>query len=156
VGEVPVYLYTQQDAEFYGVEVDSRFTLASFAGGDLRLGVFGDSIRGKLDSGADAPRLPPLRVGGKLSWSSEHWELWGRVLDAAEQDRPGVNEESTDAYTRWDLGAEYRLPFAESEMVAFVNFRNITDEEIRLSTSFLRDVAPEAGRSIEAGIRFSF
>ena len=25
-------------------------------------------------------------------------------------------------------------------------FNNITDEEIRLSTSFLRDVAPEAGR----------
>lgn len=156
VGEVPVYLYTQQDAEFYGVEVDSQFTLASFGGGDLRLGVFADSIRGKLDSGGDIPRLPPLRIGGKLSWSSEHWELWGRVLDAAEQDRPGDNEEPTDAYTRWDLGAEYRLPFSDSEMVAFVNFRNITDEEIRLSTSFLRDVAPEAGRSIEAGIRFSF
>ena len=30
------------------------------------------------------------------------------------------------------------------------------NEEIRLSTSFLRDVAPEPGRSIEAGVRFVF
>jgi iron complex outermembrane receptor protein len=156
VDGVPVYLYTQQDAEFYGVEIDSEFTLASFGGGALRLGVFGDSIRGELDSGADVPRLPPLRVGGRLSWSSDQWELWGRVLDAADQDRPGDNEEPTDGYTRWDFGGEYRLPFNDSELVAFVNFRNVTDEEIRLSTSFLRDVAPEAGRSIEAGIRFSF
>jgi iron complex outermembrane receptor protein len=34
--------------------------------------------------------------------------------------------------------------------------RNLADEEIRLSTSFLRDVAPEAGRSVEAGLRYTF
>lgn len=156
VGEVPVYRYTQQDAEFYGLEIDSEFTLAAFASGDLRLGVFGDTIRGELDDGGAIPRLPPLRIGGKLSWTSGNWELWGRVMDAAEQDRPGDNEKATDGYTRWDLGGEYRLPFNNSEMVAFINFKNVSDEEIRLSTSFLRDVAPEAGRSIEAGIRFSF
>ena len=30
------------------------------------------------------------------------------------------------------------------------------DEEIRLSTSYLRGFAPEAGRSVETGFRFSF
>lgn len=152
---VPVYRYSQRDAEFYGVEVDSEFTVARLGAGQLRLGLFGDSIRGKLDDD-DVPRMPPRRIGGRLSWSSDSWELWGSVLDAARQDRPGVNEEPTDGYTRWDLGGEYRLPFDSSEMVAFVHVRNITDEEIRLSTSFLRDVAPEAGRSVEAGIRFRF
>ncbi|MFT6957457.1 MAG: iron complex outermembrane receptor protein, partial [Halieaceae bacterium] len=38
----------------------------------------------------------------------------------------------------------------------FLKLKNISDEEIRLSTSFLRDIAPEAGRSIEAGVRFNF
>lgn len=34
------------------------------------------------------------------------------------------------------------------ELTLLIEFKNITDEEIRLSTSFLRDVAPEAGRSV--------
>ena len=33
---------------------------------------------------------------------------------------------------------------------------NLLDEEIRNATSFLRDQAPEAGRSVELGIRLSF
>ena len=156
VDEVPVYVYNQQDAEFYGVEINSEFRLTQLAGSDLRLGLFGDSIRGELDSGADVPRMPPLRVGGRLSWGSEQWELWASVQDVADQDRPGNNEASTEGYTRWDLGVEYRLPTGGGDTLAFVKFNNLTDEEIRLSTSFLRDVAPEAGRGIEAGIRYSF
>jgi iron complex outermembrane receptor protein len=54
------------------------------------------------------------------------------------------------------MGGEYRLPLAGGELVSFVTLNNVGDEEIRLSTSFLRDVAPEAGRAIEAGIRYSF
>ena len=156
VGEVPVYVYNQQDAEFYGVEVDSEFGLAEFAGGELRLGVYGDTITGELDDGADVPRLPPLRVGGRLSWQSDAWRVWGSVLDADDQDDPGENEEATDGYTRWDAGVEYRLAGNNGDLLTFLKFKNISDEEIRLSTSFLRDVAPEAGRSVELGIRYSF
>ncbi len=83
--------------------------------------------------------------------------LYASVLDADDQDKPGPNEEATEGYTRWDAGAEYRLPLSGSgEMVLFAKLKNITDEEIRLSTSFLREVAPEPGRSIEAGLRLRF
>lgn len=156
VDEVTVYAYDQDDAEFYGIEVDAEFTLARLNAGDLRLGVFGDLIRGELDSGEDAPRLPPQRIGGRLSWTGDNWSAWGQVIEAGEQDRAGVNEAETDGYTRWDAGIDYRLPLGSGEWVTFVNFNNITDEEIRLSTSFLREIAPEAGRSIEAGIRLTF
>ncbi len=156
VDELPVLAYTQEDAEFYGVEVNGQFGLGSFAGGEFRLGVFGDVTRGKLDSGDFVPRLPPRRIGGRLSWGNDALELWTRVVEASSQDRAGVNEEPTDGYTRWDLGADYRLPLGASELTLFLAARNLGDEEIRLSTSFLRDVAPEAGRSIEAGLRYRF
>ena len=156
VGETPVLLYAQEDAEFYGVEFESDFTLASFGGGDLRAGVWGDYIRGELASGDDIPRLPPLRIGARLAWATDKLELWTRVLDADEQDKPGANEEPTDGYTKWDIGADYRLATGAGDMNLFIAFNNITDEEIRLSTSFLRDVAPEAGFSVEAGVRWMF
>jgi iron complex outermembrane receptor protein len=79
------------------------------------------------------------------------------VLDAADQDNPGDFETETDGYTRWDLGADYRFQFAgETGLLVFLKWKNIGDEEIRHSTSFLRNYAPEAGESIEAGVRLTF
>ena len=156
VDELPVLAYVQSDATFYGVEVNAEFGFGTFVGGDVRLGLFGDVIRGELDNGDDVPRLPPHRIGGRLSWSTDVLELWTRVQDAGSQNRPGPNEESTAGYTRWDLGADYRLPLGDSELTLFLAARNLGDEEIRLSTSFLRDVSPEAGRSVEAGVRYRF
>ena len=75
---------------------------------------------------------------------------------AAAQDRPGANEEETDGYTRWDLGAEYSLARGDTGADLYVTLNNITDQGIRLSTSFLRDVAPEAGFAVQAGVRLTF
>lgn len=156
VDEVPVYAYVHDDARLYGAELDSQFLLLSRAAGELGLRVFGDALFGRLDEGGDVPRLPPARLGGRLGWAAEHWELWCSVLHATDQDKPGDFEAATGGYTRWDLGGEYRIPLAGAELVTFFEFRNIGNDQIRLSTSFLRDVAPEAGRSVAAGIRYSF
>jgi iron complex outermembrane receptor protein len=156
VEEVPVLTYTQDDAEFWGVEVDSEFALGSAGGGEFRLGLFGDYIRGELDDGDDIPRLPPSRLGLRFLWTADNFDVWTRVIEADDQDRPGSNEESTEGYTRWDLGGEYRFPAGAGELLLFAEFSNITDEEIRLSTSFLRDVAPEPGRSVGVGLRYVF
>lgn len=153
---MPVLSYQQADARFQGLELESEFSLAVVAGGTVLLSLFGDVIRGDLESGADVPRLPPRRLGGRLSWQGEALELWARGVDVAEQKRAGFNEADTAAYRRWDLGADYRLAVAAGELTLFVTLQNLQDEEIRLSTSFLRDVAPEAGRSIEAGLRYRF
>ncbi len=157
VDETPVYAYEQDDADFYGVELESSFQLATVMGGDLSLGIFGDMVIGEFDDAGDVPRLPPMRIGSELSWSNDALGAYVSVLNAADQDDPGDFETETDGYTRWDAGVDYRLQFAgNTEMLAFVKWKNISDEEIRLSTSFLRNFAPQPGESIEAGIRFSF
>ncbi len=156
IDESPVRQFVQEDAEFVGIEFDSEFVVGSMAGGFWSVGVFGDMTRGELDSGEDVPRLPPLRLGARLAWESERLSLWTRVLDADEQDRAGENETETPGYTRWDAGVEYHLPMGEQNLNMFLMVNNITDEEIRLSTSFLRNVAPEAGFGVEAGLRFVF
>jgi len=156
VDAVPVYDYINDDAEFYGGEFDSEFGIMPIGAGELRLGVFADVVYGELDEGGDVPRLPPPRIGSRLSWSSERVDLWTRLQYADDQDEPGDFERDTDSYTRWDAGGEYRLPVADNELVVFFEVENITDEEIRLSTSFLRDVAPESGVSVTAGLRYLF
>ncbi|MEP5766108.1 MAG: TonB-dependent receptor [Halieaceae bacterium] len=155
--ETPIYLYEQDDADFVGVEFESNFYLTDLGPGALSLGLFGDFISGEFDSAGDVPRMPPLRVGSELSWSGDALSAYVRVINADDQDDAGDFETDTDGYTRWDAGIDYRFSFyKDTELLAFVKWKNIGDEEIRLSTSFLRNYAPQAGESIEAGIRFSF
>lgn len=157
VDETPVYAYEQDDADFYGVELESNFELATVAGGAVSLGVFGDMITGEFDSAGDVPRLPPMRIGSELSWRSDAVGVYLKVLNASDQDNPGDFETDTDGYTRWDAGIDYNVQFAgNTELFAFLKLKNITDEEIRLSTSFLRNFAPQAGESVEAGVRLTF
>jgi iron complex outermembrane receptor protein len=157
VDETPVYLYQQEDTEFYGVEFESEFHLATVAAGELALALSGDVIRGEFDNNGDVPRLPPMRLGARLSWMGDALGAWVSVLDAADQDDPGEFETETTGYTRWDAGIDYRWRLREGrEVLAFFKWKNIGDEEIRLSTSFLRNYAPEAGESLETGIRFTF
>ncbi|WP_439108046.1 TonB-dependent receptor [Congregibacter sp.] len=155
--ETPVYVYEQDDAEFYGVEFESSFDLATVGEGNLALGFFGDMITGEFDSAGDVPRLPPMRFGSELSWRSDSLGAYVRVLNASDQDNPGAFETETDGYTRWDAGIDYTMQFSgNTELFAFLKLKNITDEEIRLSTSFLRNFAPQAGESVEAGVRLAF
>ncbi|MEQ8263335.1 TonB-dependent receptor [Pseudohaliea sp.] len=157
VDETPVYVYEQDDADFYGVEIETSFDLARLAGGDLSLGVFGDMTTGEFDSAGDVPRLPPMRIGSELAWRSDSLGAYVRVLNADDQDNPGDFETETDGYTRWDAGIDYNIEFAgDTQLLAFVKWKNIADEEIRLSTSFLRNYAPQPGESIEAGVRLMF
>jgi iron complex outermembrane receptor protein len=157
VDGTPVYLYEQDDAVFYGVEFEGEFHLAAIGGGDLALGLSGDMIRGEFDDNGDVARLPPLRLGARLSWSGDALGAWVSVLDAADQDDPGDFETETAGYTRWDAGVDYRWQLSGGrELLAFLKWKNIGDEEIRLSTSFLRNYAPETGQSLEAGLRFTF
>lgn len=157
VDEVPVYRYEQEDAEFVGLELESNFHLTDLGSGALFLGIRGDIVSGEFDSSGDVPRLPPMRIGGKLSWTGDAFSTWVSVLNASDQKDPGNVETETDGYTRWDIGADYRFRVTDdSDLLVFMKWKNIGDEEIRLSTSFLRNYAPEVGESIEAGIRFTF
>lgn len=101
--------------------------------------------------------MPPMRIGSQLTFNGEQWSAFISVLHASNQNRPGINEIATQAYTRWDIGVDYTFTTSgRAELLIFAKGRNVGDDEIRLSTSFLRGLAPEAGRSAEVGIRYQY
>jgi iron complex outermembrane receptor protein len=153
----PVHAYSQDDARFSGVEIDASWQFNDAA--TLRL--FGDTIDGRFDKSGDVPRMPPRRVGAELLLDGElagnAWSAYATVIHAQEQDQPGRFEIGTDAWTRVDAGVDYTLIGSSGhEWLLFIKGRNLGDEEIRLSTSYLRGFAPEAGRSVEAGVRYRY
>ena len=153
VDETPVRRYSQEQARFVGLEFEGEWRLASMGGGDIYLDTAIDIVRGELGKGGDIPRLPPLTTRLGVNWSDESTRYFARVTAAGNQNRPGDNEEPTDSWQRWDLGGEWQLAALGGSVTLSAALRNITNQEIRLSTSWLRDVAPEPGRSFDVGFR---
>jgi len=149
----PVREYQQDNARFSGLEVDANWQLNDYLG----VRVFGDNIRGKFANTGDVPRMPTSRLGAEMRLEGNEWSVYGTVIHALAQDRPGDFELVTDSWTRLDVGADYTLHAGRTgELMLFVKGRNLGDEEIRLPTSYLRGFAPEAGRSLETGVRYRF
>ena len=156
VDETPVRQYDQGSAEFMGFEVDGDWQLWETGRGRVLLEAEVDITRGELANGSDVPRLPPLSGAVGVIWEQPAARYFARLTAADSQNRSGENEEPTDGWTRWDIGGEWYIQLSEAFITLSAAVRNLTDEEIRLSTSFLREYAPESGRSFNLGIRMEF
>jgi iron complex outermembrane recepter protein len=155
--ESAIFKYSQEDAAFTGIEMDVTLSLGSALGGEFDLRVFGDATKGELNNSGDAPRMPPSRIGNRLDYTRGPLSIYLSVLRAADQNDPGAFETQTEGYTRWDGGISYTFnEGASNALHTFLKLKNLSDEPIRSSVSFLRNNAPEAGKSMEAGVRYSF
>ncbi len=154
-----VFGYNQQNAMFYGYESELKFYLPNMFDAETQIGVFSDFVRGYFteDGAGDVPRLPPARFGATIESTWRSFDFYARWTSALAQKRAGLNETATAGYDRFDLQLSYKPSMdIGDETVLFLKAKNIGDAEIRHSTSFLRNFTPEPGRSIEAGLRWSF
>jgi len=156
LGEVEVSRYQQSDALFYGMEVEVNFPLRSSGDHLTELSLFGDYVRAEFSRQGNVPRIPPLSAGFELSHSHVNWQTKLRWTEAQDQSDTGFNESRTSGYSLFNFYADYHMPLGNSESLLFFKANNLLDEEIRLHTSLLKDLAPAPGRSIEVGLRFEF
>lgn len=154
--ELPVRQWSQADARFRGAEAEVAFALADNASGRYELRFMADTVRGELADGGNLPRIAPGRYGAGFDWSLGGWRAGLSALRYREQDRVAEFETPTDGYTMVDADLAYAFAAGETELEVFVQGRNLTDQEARLHTSFLKDQAPLAGRSFAAGLRAFF
>ena len=154
---LPVQRYRQDDAVFHGYELSVRGKSLDTHYGIIDTTLFSDYVRGRLREGDDIPRLPPLRVGVRIdhaigAWSNDIALVWN-----ADQNHAGLNETATESYVGIEAGTSLDLQHVTNINAAvFLRGRNLLNSEIRNAVSFLRNYAPERGRSVEAGIDVKF
>ena len=154
---IPVLESRQANATFKGFEAQTVFPLMQNRYGAVDLTLFGDYTRGAFDQGGNVPRMPPLRYGLQLSYEKNDWSTNARLTRGEAQNYAGANDSNTPGYLLLNLGAQYRLAsFGDSEMLLFAKGKNMLNENIRNSTSYMRNFAPEPGRSVELGIRVNY
>ena len=74
-------------------------------------------------------------------------------LTVDDQDDVGFGELPTQGYDDLRLHLSYAMAVGTSTLELFFNGRNLTDDEQRLHTSFIKDLAPQPGRTLEAGVK---
>lgn len=155
--ELDVYSYVQRDARLYGVELESVIHLHESERHRFDIQIGGDLVRGRnTDDDTELPRITPARARLGFTWITGPFSLTADVQRVAEQDRTAPNETPTDGYTVFNASAGYRLTLGRLTYDLFVRGSNLGDEEIRLHTSFIKDVAPLPGRNVTVGLRTSF
>lgn len=154
--ELPVFAYSQGDAIFEGAEAEINWTFASEGMAVWRAGLFGDYTIAKLDDDSYLPRIPAKRLGGSIGLDYDMFTSNLTVINVFEQEHLAEEELPTDGYTLINLDFGYNVFFDDSELFLFLRGQNLANEEIRDHASFLKDRAPRPGRSLTAGLRWTF
>jgi iron complex outermembrane receptor protein len=153
-GEFLVQNYTQADARFRGLEAEISYRPE---GRNAGIRLFGDLVRAKLNDGTNLPRIAPARIGFSLDARQDRWSEYLTTIHAFSQNRTAPLETETAGYTRVDAELAYQIESTKGRtLTIFLQGTNLLDREIRLSTSYLKDVAPLMGRSITLGLRGEF
>lgn len=181
-GGLDVRAWNQADARFTGGEVEAEWTFIDNDSGAWTARVFGDVVRGRLDGdgtrtvdvsvphgdhGHDyvaelaldghLPRIAPARLGAELRWAGDHWRAGLGAVRHARQDDVAAHETATPGYTLVHANVAWHMDTAKGNALElFLNGSNLLDEEARVHTSFLKDLAPQAGRGVSAGVRILF
>lgn len=151
--DLPIFQYVQGGATFTGFEAQADAKLGAMWGVDWKIDGSADFVRAKLDTGGNLPLIPPLTVNAGIE--GEINGVTGRISAqyAADQNKVADFEEPTDGYTTIDA----RLGFDIADGVHLIlEGKNLTDEEVRLHTSPLKEIAPLAGRNFRVAIRADF
>jgi iron complex outermembrane recepter protein len=164
-----VYLWPSRSEQIRGLllgqflQGDSRLTGWDASGSvglheNVWVNVGLGGVRGQLLArDSPLPRMPPLHARVSLDVPWRGLTVGPEVFWTARQDRTFIRHETpTDGYTLFNLNASYTLARPQYAHVFSLSGRNLTNELYRLHTSFIKELAPEMGRSVRFtyGIRF--
>jgi len=152
---VPEYRFEPVRAQFRGFEIEGRWRVVERPW-QLDLSALADTVRATdLDRGTPLPRIAPMRLQLGLDLASGPWSLGLGVRHAARQDRVADGDRPTPSSTLWNAWASWRLPLAGVDATAFLRLDNLTDQLAYNATAVptIRDLTPQGGRAVTAGIR---
>lgn len=149
---LPVFIFSQDDATLYGLEVELAWRFHP----NFKLTAWGDTVNAELDSGEYLPRTSPTRLGTELQFERGSWDAQFSVANYYDQKNTAANETATNGYTLVDARVSYAIPAFGGGTNVYVGATNLTDEEARAHTSYLKGSAPQPGRNFKVGFHTTF
>ena len=160
---LPVFSFTAHDAKLYGFESKiemhaARFDTKLLDSIDLHIDAQLDLVRTRLSGSGEKrhlPRIPPVSALVGFTIENETFNFRNEIEIASKQQRHTVHELPTKGYKVLNSYLTLR-PFADPSIFIELRATNITNEDARQHTSFLKDLAPLPGRNIRFSIGARF
>ncbi len=143
--------YTQQDAEFIGVEGEVTYQFDETVAATL----FGDYVRAEFVDGGNLPRIPASRVGGRLNMDADGVGAEVEYYRVNTQDDIAAYESETQGYNMLNVTLSMSL-FDDERYQVYLRGSNLLNEKIWNHSSFLARVVPQPGRNLSAGLKYTF
>jgi iron complex outermembrane receptor protein len=154
--DLPVFRFLAADATFKGFEVVTEAELFKWKGFDFHADASVDYVRATVDAANEnLPRIPPLSGLFGIEANSDLFDLRFEAEYAAEQDRIADFELPTEDYLMLHAFLTVR-PIEGKGLAIRVAAQNLSNEEARIHSSFLKDVAPLPGRNIKVALTRTF
>lgn len=153
---LPVFQFFQNDAEFYGFEVEGSVLLARTGGFSFVADGVADFVRASLNGAGPVPRIPPLRLLGGLEAQSETINGRVEVEWFDDQERNAAFETETEGFTLVNAQISWKPLGRDGNVTLLASANNIFDVVGRRAASFTKDFAPLAGRDFRVSAKLSF
>jgi len=145
--------YQQADSRFSGVDASAHLEFVPWLHVNADIGL----VRARLeDTNEHLPRIPPLQGRLELEFNWKQLTISPELVFIADQNRVFRDETPTAGSTVFNLGATYVIGQQHLTHIFTLEGYNLTNEEYRLHTSFIKDLAPEMGRGVKATYSVKF
>ena len=150
---LPVVDYAQGHSRYTGMEasVEARVLPLLWLSGKV------DYVRAELtDQNKPLPRIPPFRGTLGLDWRYNAFSVRPEMILVNPQARVFDNETATAGYALFDLNASYTFVTRRVSHIISLNGHNLGNKLYRNHLSFIKEIAPEAGRTLRANYAIRF
>ena len=145
--------YQQADARYTGLDASAHLELVPWLHVNADIGL----VRARLtDTDEHLPRIPPLQGRVELEIPWRQLTVSPEIVFTADQTRVFRSETPTEGPVMFNLGATYVLGQQHLTHIFTIEGYNLTNEEYRLHTSFIKDLAAEMGRGVKATYSVKF
>ncbi len=148
--------YKQKDARFFGIELQIKAPLAKLGEHSFDIEIFADYLEAQLKDNEYLPRIPAGKQGLTLKHNYRLMSVDLTWVNYSPQNNLAKNELATSGFDILNLDLAYRVSNKSSEWYIFLKGKNLLNQEARDHASFIKDLAPRAGRSWLAGMRYTF
>jgi len=155
---LPEFKFTASDAVFKGFELEAGAKLATLKNFDFLVDGSVEYVDANLDADGSAPRtalprIPPLGIALGAVLQNDDWRFRAEIDYVTKQDDTAPGELRTDGYTLFNLQTSYKI---NDRLTIRGSLNNVSDQEARQHTSFLKDTAPLPGRNFKMSLSATF
>ena len=151
--QLPVVNYAQGHSRYRGLEasLETRVLPVLWLSGKF------DYVRAELtDQNQPLPRIPPARGTFALDWRYKSFSARPELILVNRQTRVFDNETPTAGYALFNLNASYTFVTKRVSHILSLNGYNLGNKLYRNHLSFIKEIAPEAGRTLRANYAIRF